>query len=202
MHSSYLSRQDQIGLQLYFRERLIIYPKRSVYVLANSPWQLVIEPVSEFWRHFSPNREIKDEWSVGLCDPYTPGMKIKKKWTQCTTKEVIKEVWVQICMHFFDSTISGEISGKNWKRQCLVGGYFQNTMKENPKTSPNAKTYWLRPHSPRTNIPCFFLAGDYVLANANSSDAREVTRMELACTSGKIAANCVFEETESRFPNS
>ncbi len=106
----------------------------------------------------------------------------------CTTREIIEEVWTQICLHDFSNTVRGKKSGKNWKNFSLWGGHFKNTMKVDPKTSPNAGTYWLRPHSPLTSISTFMLAGDYVLANANSPESREIIRMEAACTSGKEAA--------------
>lgn len=201
------TKQDALGIQLFMNERLL-WPRSMgniIFAPLDSPWQFIIEPQSEL---FSRNRTLgmrgpaagnfADVWAMTLCDPYTPGDLIKKTWPNCSFSEVMTETWHQFTRNM-RNVLRGTVTGKDWPNHALARAvpwqsYYSSAgllVTTEPKTSPNAGTWNLRP-GPICEFSNVVLAGDYV------RNGREITRMESAARSGTLAAAIILARKNIR----
>lgn len=182
------SKQLMVGIQLYF-DNIITFPKNKgtgIYI-PDSPWQLIIEPQQSIWKTFKcKNKNIKDMWSIGLCDNTKNGLLTNKKFTECSENEIINEVWYQI--------LSQPPLVKLLKLQNIniIGGNLWHTYKfdgnkmytNEPKFSTNKNTWKLRPDN-KTSISNFIFATGYTKTKT------DMFEMEGAAESGRRAAKLI-----------
>jgi uncharacterized protein with NAD-binding domain and iron-sulfur cluster len=217
-----LGKQFMIGLQIYFSEKLFFpYPHAGV-VLPESPWELIIEPQGSIWskKYWDPSHrtslevplnhglrdpnhrlgsrdpDARDIWSIGICDPQSPGWLHKKPFLACTREEVEEEVWYQLqhtkSLH---ETITTE-SGKPFKdvKPLLIHLFDSYKFSEKNKrletdeikTSPNAGTWKLRPETQ-------FLT-NALFATSFTQNSREMILMDAAAEAGTRAANVILKQ--------
>ena len=181
-------RQDMVSVQLYFKEP-IRFPNSDTWLwISDSPWQLIIEPQGEIWKKDNFGHHIQDVWSVGICDPLTPGNVYHKPWTACTPDEIIDEVWTQIQMSALPVDPSSFVMGKLWEGYRWAG----KEETEEPKFSPNATSWKMRPFV-TSGLENVLIA--HVTVNTNGS---EMLLMDNAARAGVLAAQTITKNVAKR----
>lgn len=202
-----LSRQWMVAIQFYFLEdtdpsveippRGILKPEAATAIhLPESAWQLIIEPQGLIWDKRYLTGAIKDIWSVGICDDLTPGLLVKKAARYCTQEEMFQECWYQITQTSVcqDRGIPrcGIPSYKPLNQYKPNFGYLwysfqwdperKETLTWEPKFSPNAGTWKLRPETEK------FIHNNLLIAGVYSKNPEEIATMDAAAQSGVRAA--------------
>ncbi len=158
---SQLGFQQMVGVQLFLSHKFTfgykvpsanVCHKAAIY-LPESQWQLVIELQGYVWNYHSQH-PIKDIWSIGLDDPNTPGLLVRKPFPQCSRLELRLEVWHQIlnCSQLGHVMISDDGRTRLKDAQVLDFELWYTYKYHNglmttyePKFSDNALTYQLEP---------------------------------------------------------
>lgn len=186
------AEQYMIGLQIYFSEQIILpsSEKNIGILLPESPWQLIIEPQGNIWQ--LPDNDI---WSVGICDPETPGSVYKRPFRDCTREQVEHEVWHQIIHSSFARDTRGATTGTalgNIRPVSvrLFDSYqwdsrTQRLETREVKTSPNAGTWELRPETVYKKNALF--------ATSFTRNSREMVLMDAAAEAGVNAAMVILK---------
>ncbi len=190
---AHLGAQYMIGVHIYFDEILTIQSAHHAGILMpDSPWALVIEPQGAIWkRKYLTNKTYKDVWSIGICDDTTPGFILGKSFLKCTREEVEEEVWYQI-VHSSLTTQIQTTSGRNLHELQPIVHLFDSyqwcpmlkkLVTREVKTSPNAKTWELRPTTVYNDNTLF--------ATSFTKTTREMILMDAAAEAGTKAAHWI-----------
>ena len=191
----------QVSIPLFLKKRLTFPHNHTIMLVADAPWQLVIEPIFQFWNKKNLNTFVPpdtgDYLEIGLGNPYKAGIISKKPWPKCTLKEIQTEIWFQIVRAFQKKGCIGGLENNEplgiimWRDYYWSEGECEWKTK-NLKRSSNAGTWSLRPHEPQENVPFenLWLAGDYM-----RSGEEEVLSMESAALSGVVAAEDFLQNT-------
>ena len=184
-------------------KKIFLSNKNTLAYLPNTPWLLMVLPTGHIWgdEHLSKfcKKEIKEVISVGICEPYVNGLKIKKPWSKCTIDEIKIEAWYQLIndKDFINNIcIEDNIELKNvniinfkmWDSYKFKNGKMDTY---EPKWANNINTIQYRPKS-KTPINNLFIGGSY------SDTTTGCYSMESAAESGKIAAKelCKYDKKE------
>ena len=196
-------RQIQLSIYYYLDKKIFLSNKNTLAYLPNTPWLLMVLPTGHIWgdEHLSKfcKKEIKEVISVGICEPYVNGLKIKKPWSKCTIDEIKIEAWYQLIndKDFINNIcIEDNIELKNvniinfkmWDSYKFKNGKMDTY---EPKWANNINTIQYRPKS-KTPINNLFIGGSY------SDTTTGCYSMESAAESGKIAAKelCKYDKKE------
>jgi hypothetical protein len=196
-------RQIQLSIYYYLDKKVFLSNKNTLAYLPNTPWLLMVLPTGHIWgdEHLSKfcKKEIKEIISVGICEPYVDGLKIKKPWSKCTVDEIREEAWYQLindtdfknnnCVEYnLDLKNVNIIDFKMWDSYQFKDGKIDT---HEPKWANNINTILYRP-KPKTPINNLFVGGAY------SDTTTGVYSMESAAESGKIAAKelCKYDKKE------
>jgi hypothetical protein len=196
-------RQIQLSIYYYLDKKVFLSNKNTLAYLPNTPWLLMVLPTGHIWgdEHLSKfcKKEIKEIISVGICEPYVDGLKIKKPWSKCTVDEIREEAWYQLindndfknnnCIEDnLDLKNVNIIDFKMWDSYKFKDGKIDTY---EPKWANNINTILYRP-KPKTPINNLFVGGAY------SDTTTGVYSMESAAESGKIAAKelCKYDKKE------
>lgn len=172
--------QLMVGIQLYFNRKIILPYNQTALYIPDSPWQIVIEPQGAIWqRKFG---DVKDIWSIGLCDPVRAGIKIKKPFIKCSHEEIKNEVWHQITSsefyQYLNLTKVKILAYNVWDSYVYNG---QEIKTYEPKFSTNKGTLKLRPNNV-TRLKNFYFSTAY------TKTSTDMFEMESAAEAGKLAA--------------
>ena len=209
------SKEYVIGMQYYFTVEFKYHKKESsAFYLPESAWQIIIEPAG-LWRNESGSGPfnwterdplIKDYWSIGLCDRKTPGILITKSWLDCSQEEIFTEVWAQITaskgfMKFIPQLqyVKPYRSNLWYSYQPIwsfssggTNGHYLDTWE--PKFSPNAGTWHLRPEIQVQDI------NNAYIATAYTKGSRMMILMDAAAEAGaRVAEKIVGNHKEQPF---
>lgn len=199
-------RQVQLSMQFYFDKRAYFHNQYAVSYLPECPWGVTIEPEGTIWENSFDIGEyckdnIKDIWSVGICEPDVPGLLIKKSFKECTPDEIAREVWYQI-QHQpnFGSNVCID-DDTSFKDLYPVDYTIWHTFKykdgkmdtSEPKFANNTHTKMLRPET-KTTIPNFYFATAY----CNTSVG--IHSMEGATEAGMSASNAIIRSAKFGIP--
>lgn len=172
--------QLMVGMQLYFNKKIRLPNRYTAMYIPNSTWQLVIEPQGSIWdKNYA---DIKDVWSIGLCDPIRHGLLIKKPFVECSHEEIKTEVWHQIKnseLGHYLALNEVEILDYNVWDTYVFNGHKLETCE--PKFSTNKGTFFLRPDN-RTKYKNLHFATAYTKTDT------DMFEMESAAESGRRAA--------------
>ena len=196
-------RQIQLSIYYYLDKKIFLNNNNTLAYLPNTPWLLMVLPTGHIWgdEHLSKfcKKEIKEVISVGICEPYVNGLKIKKPWSKCTVDEIRQEAWYQLINDSdFKNNICIEdnldlkniniIEFKMWDSYKYKNGKIDTY---EPKWANNINTVQYRPDT-KTPIYNLFIGGSY------SNTTTGCYSMESAAESGKIAAKelCKYDKKE------
>ena len=172
--------QLMVGIQLYFDKKITLPYKKTAMHIPDSPWQLVIEPQGSIWN--KQYGDIADLWSIGLCNPLSSGLLIKKPFIECSHQEIQKEVWYQITHSELGASLGlGDVNILDynvWNTYVYDGAKIST---REPKFSTNKGTYYLRPDN-KTAYQNFYFATAYTKTQT------DMFEMEGAAESGRRAA--------------
>jgi hypothetical protein len=188
-------RQLQLSMQFYFSKRAYFHRQYSVSYLPDCPWGIIIEPEGTVWADsFDIKKycgsDIKDIWSVGVCEPDVNGLLVKKPFRYCTPSEIATEVWYQIqhqpnfkehvCVE--DGSKFSDLKPIDYK--IWHSFEYKNGVMDTwePKFANNTNTKKFRPKI-KTQIPNFFFSTAYC------DTAVGIHCMEGAAEAGIEAAN-------------
>lgn len=187
---------DMVAMTIYWSS-LMTFPHANTGIyIAESPWQLIIEPCGEIWSQPINylGGKIQDSWNIGLCDPQRRGTYIQKSWLQCTPQEIYQEiVWQLQNTLSLSSQVSSEETGLSISQVQPVGfnlwqGYkFQNGRlhTQDPKFGPNKDTYSLRPNTQSRDLTNLLFSTVYV------SNPFVPILMDQAANAGVMAAKAI-----------
>lgn len=86
------------GIQLYLKEDVSI--NKGHIILSDSPWALTAISQAQFWKNFDLSQygegDVKGVISVDVSNWIKPGLVQKKPAKDCSSAEVVKEVWEQL----------------------------------------------------------------------------------------------------------
>ena len=185
--------QIQLSVYYYIDKKIFLENKNTLAYLPNTPWLLMVLPTGHIWgdSYLSKycKKEIKEIVSVGICEPYVPGILIKKPWSKCTRKEIELEAWYQLINDkdfIYNTCIEDNRKLKDIKiiNFTMWDSYIYKNNKIDtyePKWANNINTRQYRP-LPTTPIENLFIGGSY------SNTSTGIYSMESAAESGKKAA--------------
>jgi hypothetical protein len=196
-------RQIQLSIYYYVDKKMFLSNKNTLAYLPNTPWLLMVLPTGHIWgdQHLSKfcKKEIREVISVGICEPYVDGLKIKKPWSKCSIDEIREEAWYQLINdHDFKNNVCIEdivdlnhvniVDFKMWDTYQFKDGKMDT---HEPKWANNINTIQYRP-KPTTPINHLFIAGAY------SDTTTGCYSMESAAESGKIVAKelCKYDKKD------
>jgi hypothetical protein len=188
----------QVSIALFLKRRLLFQHPRTIMLIADAPWSIVVEPVPQFWTRENTEKYLPpgaDYLEMGLGNPYKPGVLSGKPWVQCSLKEIQDELWFQLakaseCTDIANLKHNAPLGIVMWRDFQWIDGEWRTL---DDKRSSNAGTWKLRPAHPQTNVPFrnLWLAGDYMRGEA------EVISMESAALSGvRTAADMIQQITD------
>lgn len=202
------------GIQFFLHEDVPI--SKGHIILPDTPWALTAISQAQFWKEFSfsesGKRNVKGVLSVIISNWTKPGLLHNKPAEDCTRKEVIEEVWEQMCRCFnragqvleesnvervyVANSISfpeapfskGFLENKMLNEPARYGRKFLEAINENdePLLVNEINTWGIR-NETFTAIPNFFLASDYVRTNTN------LATMEGANEAARRAVNNIID---------
>jgi hypothetical protein len=204
---AHITRQDMVGVQLYWRQAVWFAMPRTGILLLDSPWQLIIQSQGVFWEPSVPTAgdrgmgarygdgTVHDIWTITLCDAVRPGLLLGKRWRDCTRPEIFKEVWHQLTRsealvngcRGADGTPLNRLEVRLWHLWDTFQPGRNGTLSTfEPKASPNAGSLALRPPTQSFYDNMFFGA-------VWTQSSKEMLRMETAASNGAAAARCILE---------
>ncbi len=183
-------------LQLYFTINLYFSEKIennccSQMVMVDMPWQPIIQIKQWDEKYLNECHKIKEVWNVGFLDHYE-GLLIKKKTSECTIEEAVKEGIYQIK----NSKYIKSLFKKESFDDLFMGSDYWYQFKEknnklivdNPKFSINTETMNYMPNSKDKDLPSnMLLAGYYV--NSTMGGVSMEASCETGLTTGQIIIN-------------
>jgi uncharacterized protein with NAD-binding domain and iron-sulfur cluster len=188
------------GIQLYLARDVPLIPGHSVYL--DSPWSITSISQRQFWKDdvakcFGDGR-VHGILSLDLSDWNTPGLLHKKPARDCTSKEIVEEVWYQLKLHLNLTGQPPVLEDSNlldWNIDRDIRNPGARHGLECTNGEPlliNTKGSWQYRPDAVTNIDNLFLASDYVR-----------TYTQLACMEGaneaaRRAVNGILDECGSR----
>ncbi len=178
------------GMQFFLKQDVPIINGHCIYI--DSPWSLTSISQKQFWNNINlsdyGDGTVKGILSVDISDWETPGILYNKPAKECSTNEVMQEVWTQIKK-------SQNHDGKELLTDDMIHSWFTDPdiVDPNPHTSINlepllvnlADSWHTRPTS-HTRISNFFLASDYIQTNT------DLATMEGANEAARRAVNCII----------
>ena len=205
-----LCLQAMCCVQIYWAETVRLERPRTGVIMIDSPWALIVEPQSAFWRPtgapdadqrtstFIPDHYggVGDIWSVGLCDERRKGILYGKRWQECSREELFAEVYAQLTASSVLRAACSGAGGKPLTEIRVLGCHLWDSWRprgsdgllttNEPKSSPNAGSWAVRPAVQSAYRNMAFGA---VYAR---SGAVSCFRMETAASNGFSAAELVL----------
>jgi uncharacterized protein with NAD-binding domain and iron-sulfur cluster len=186
------------GIQFYLRERTPIVDGFVAFI--DSPWAIVGYAQAQFWSGHDFAREFgdgaaRDCLSVAISEYDLPGVLFGKPARECSKREIIAEVWAQINQHFgdagqpvlpFDLVASWSVDPG-----LTFGRHGRGIVFNEDALVHNLAGYYMKRPTPRTAIPNFALAGDWVRTEFPPPTS------EAANESGRKACNAILEASRS-----
>ena len=184
------AHQLMVAIQFYFDKKITFDNKNTGMYIPDSPWQLVIEPQGSIWN--KQYGDIKDIWSIGLCDPVRNGLLIQKPFIHCNEKEIKDEVWYQLTHSSLNTFLKlDEVTVLDYQLWDTYVHNGKQLVTNEPKFSTNKGTYFLRPNN-NTQYENFHFATAYTKTDT------DMFEMESAAESGRLAAR-LLEPSISAF---
>jgi uncharacterized protein with NAD-binding domain and iron-sulfur cluster len=189
-----LSTDWMNGIKFFLRRRTPV--TSGSFVCVDAPWAIGGAAQAQFWPlDFAAtygDGSVHDCLSVDVANWHVPGVLYGKPATDCSPKQVAAEVWEQTKQHLNkpSSTVLTDDDLHSWdidpgmllRKRRLVSG--------DPLVLPGVGERAHRP-DPETAIPNLMLAGDYL------STDWEVSSMEAASYTGRLAANAILDRSGS-----
>lgn len=184
------------GIQFYLTERAPLLNGHLNCI--DSPWSLTAIQQAGHW----PSRDFPADYgdgtvvdclSVDISEWDKPGVLYGKTAKQCTRTEVAREVWAQLKASLNDTgrTVLKDSALNSWFLDPGVDGIgTPNPTNEDQLLIHPVGTFHNRPRA-ATQIPNFFLAGDYVAVDI------DLATMEGANASARAAVNALLDRTGS-----
>ncbi|MFJ8667258.1 FAD-dependent oxidoreductase [Streptomyces sp. NPDC093600] len=184
------------GIQFYLTERAPLLAGHAN--LIDSPWSLTCIQQAGHW----PSRDFPADYgdgaavdclSVDISEWDRPGILYGRTAKQCTPAEVAREVWAQLKAAFNDTgrTVLKDSALHSWFLDPGVDGLgTPNPTNDDQLLIHPVGTFHNRPQAV-TNIPNFYLAGDYVAVDI------DLATMEGANASARQAVNALLDRTHS-----
>jgi uncharacterized protein with NAD-binding domain and iron-sulfur cluster len=187
------------GIQFYLTESAPLLDGHLNCV--DSPWALTAIQQAGHW----PERDFPADYgdgaavdclSVDISEWDRPGILYGRTAKQCTRTEVAKEVWAQLKAALNDTgkVVLRDSALHSWFLDPGVDGIgTPNPVNEDELLIHPVGTFHNRPTA-RTEIPNFFLAGDYVCVDI------DLATMEGANASARAAVNALLDHVGSGAP--
>ncbi|MEU7072344.1 FAD-dependent oxidoreductase [Streptomyces narbonensis] len=184
------------GIQFYLTEHAPLLSGHANCI--DSPWSLTAIQQAHHW----PSRDFPADYgdgaavdclSVDISEWDQPGILYGKTAKQCTRAEVAREVWAQLKAAFNETgrTVLKDSALHSWFLDPGVDGLgTPNPTNEDQLLVHPVGTFHNRPKA-ATEIPNFFLAGDYVAVDI------DLATMEGANASARQAVNALLDRTAS-----
>jgi 15-cis-phytoene desaturase len=183
------------GIQFYLAQDVPLDFGHTVY--ADSPWALTSISQKQFWTEGRlaayGDGKVGGILSVDISDWETPGILYGKEATQCTAAEVREEMWAQMKAHL-------NVGGAEIIRDADLLSWFldPDVMFSSPSAVTNLEPLLInttgslqyRPEA-ATEIPNFFLAGDYVKTYT------DLACMEAANEAARRAVNGILQRSNA-----
>jgi hypothetical protein len=183
------------GIQFFLLQPAAINPGHILFI--NTPWALTGITQGQFWPLKFPmtygDGAVQDILSVDISEWEVPGILYGLTSKQCTPDQIAAEVLAQIRSALDNgNTVLPDSMIHSWVIDPDVSGLGTANPTNNYPLFINTKGSWaLRPDT-ATNIPNFFLAGDYVHAYGF-----DLACMETANEGGRRAANAILSASNS-----
>ncbi len=207
------------GIQLYLKEDVAI--NKGHIILSDSPWALTAISQAQFWKNFDLSRyglgDVKGVISVDVSNWIKPGLEQKKPAKDCSSAEVVKEVWEQMkqslnvdgkviledsnlklahidCDILFSDDIHGaeDPTVMHSDNRIQFGSSNCDTNQE-PLLVNQVDTWQLRRES-YTAVPNLFLASDYIKTYT------DLATMEGANEAARRAVNNIIDASGVKAP--
>jgi len=183
------------GAQFYLNKDIKITHGHSIFV--DTPWALTSVSQAQFWKDFPMDEfgdgEVKGIISVDISEWNQPGTFNKKKASECSEEEIIKEVWEQM-----KESLAKDCEDE-LKDEYLLSAFLDPAIKikEGEKTintEPllvNVINSWHMRPDDYTRIHNLLFASDYVRTNT------DLATMEGANEAAKRAVNTIIYKSGS-----
>jgi len=183
------------GVQFYLNTDIKITHGHSIFV--DTPWALTAVSQAQFWKDFPMdgfgNGEVQGIISVDISEWNQPGTFNKKKASECSEEEIIKEVWEQM-----KESLAKDCVDK-LEDAYLLSAFLDPAIKikEGEKTTNsepllvNVINSWHMRPDDYTRIHNLLFASDYVRTNT------DLATMEGANEAAKRAVNTIIYKSDS-----
>jgi len=183
------------GIQFYLNTNIKITHGHAIYV--DTPWALTSISQAQFWNDFPMDKfgdgTVKGIISVDISEWNVEGSFNKKKASECTEEEIVKEVWEQL-----KKSLSKDIPDQ-LKDEYLLSAFLDPSIviKEGEKTvntEPllvNVINSWHMRPDDYSRIHNLLFASDYVRTNT------DLATMEGANEAAKRAVNSIIYKSGS-----
>ncbi len=189
---------SMVGAQFFFSERVPICKGHVAY--PDAPWALSSVSQGQFWKDGVVGYgggNVKDILSVDISDWDTIAPRLGKAARDCTSDEVLDEVWAQLVDAQVVDALGNKIDRKilvdrhlDRNIELVVGRPMKNTT---PLLVHPPGSYFDRPGA-SVGIENLFLASDYVKTNT------DLASMEGANEAARRAVNAILEAASSDAP--
>ena len=182
------------GMQFFLNEDVTINKGHVIY--CDSQWAVTSISHVQFWKGYDItkcyNGKVKGVLSVDISDWFTKGFNGKAA-SDCNAEEIKNEVWAEIkkSLNQNGTEVLRDDMLEYWylDHDIIIGSLTDAIDKDREPLLVNYVNTWcLRPPA-YTNIPNFFLAGDYVRTFT------DLATMEGANESARRAVNCIIDAT-------
>jgi len=183
------------GAQFYLNKDIKITHGHSIFV--DTPWALTAVSQAQFWKDFPMDEfgdgEVKGIISVDISEWNQPGTFNKKKASECSEEEIIKEVWEQM-----KESLAKDCEDK-LEDTYLLSAFLDPAIKikegeKTRNTEPllvNVINSWHMRPDDYTRIHNLLFASDYVRTNT------DLATMEGANEAAKRAVNTIIYKSGS-----
>jgi len=183
------------GIQFYLNKDIKITHGHSIFV--DTPWALTAVSQAQFWKDFPMDEfgdgDAKGIISVDISEWEEPGTFNKKKASECSEDEIIKEVWEQM------KASLAKDSQDTLKDDYLLSAFLDPAIKikegeKTKNTEPllvNVINSWHMRPDDYTRIHNLLFASDYVRTNT------DLATMEGANEAAKRAVNTIIYKSKS-----
>ncbi len=186
------------GIQFYLRRDIGLIRGHLTFV--DAPWALTALTQAQFWENHDFARdygdgEAVDCLSVDISDWDSPGVLFDKPAKLCNPREIKAEVWAQLKAHLEDtgeSVLPDDVLHSWFLDPAIRWSKREGRNRNHERLLVNTVGSWPKRPSARTEIPNFFLAGDYVQTDI------DLATMEGANESARAAVNALLETAGSQ----
>ena len=186
------------GIQFYLRRDIGLIRGHLTFV--DAPWALTALTQAQFWENRDFARDYGDGkavdcLSVDVSDWDSPGILYGKPAKLCTPQEIKAEVWAQLKAHLEDtgeSVLPDDVLHSWFLDPAIRWSKRERRNRNHERLLVNTVGSWPKRPAAKTEIPNFFLAGDYVQTDI------DLATMEGANESGRAAVNALLDAAGSK----